>query len=240
MKNSKGFVSLASLNLIVIFISLYFILSFSIQLISVKNYVRKTCLIESTLSQKKILKLEKKLVQMNPLSTYLRTQIKVTQIAIVAAVASSQPALVAMLQKKLFEFYAQQKKLDSAQKALITQIQFLLVNESQAIILKINRAIETESQDWGHIIQSQSHFSKKFVPEIAFGPDPEGGLGPNYVLKKNADKLQSLSFIWQYSFRTLEKFQAYIAWNNHLKMNCTAIPVFGDKLWSVKISQGKF
>lgn len=240
MKNSKGFVSLASLNLIVIFISLYFILCFSAQLIAVKNYVRKTCLLESVKSQKKILKIERNLVQLNPISTALRSQIKITQVALVVATINSQAALIVLLQKKLVELYAQQKRLDFLQKSLIYRIQFLLTYESQSIIQKVNQSVNTDSNYWSDIIQTQSHFSKNNQSEIAFMPDSEGGLGPNYVLKKNANRLQSLSFIWQYTFRTLEKFQAYVFWNNHLKMTCAVIPQFGGNLWSVKISQGKY
>lgn len=240
MKNSKGFVSLSVLNLIVIFISLYFILCFSVQLIAVKNYVRKTCILEAVKSQKKILKVERKLIQLNPLSTTLRTQIKITQVALAIATINSQATLIIVLQKKLVELYAQQKKLDLLQKNLIYQIQFLLTYESQSIIQKINQSVEADSNDWTNIIQTQSYFSKNNSTEIAFKPDSEGGLGPNYVLKKDAERLQSLSFIWQYSFRTVEKFQTYVFWNNHLKMTCAAIPQFGGNLWSVKISQGKF
>ena len=136
MKNSKGFVSLASLNLIVIFISLYFTLCFSVRLIAIKNYVRKTCLLESVRSQKKILRIEKKLVQLNPLSTTLRSQIKITQVALAIATVNSQAALIVLLQKKLVELYAQQKKLDLLQKSIIYQIQLLLAYESQSIIQK--------------------------------------------------------------------------------------------------------
>ncbi len=239
MKNSKGFVSLASLNLIVIFISLYFTLCFSVQLIAIKNYVRKTCLLESVRSQKKILRIEKKLVQLNPLSTALRSQIKITQFALAIATVNSQAALIVLLQKKLVELYAQQKKLDLLQKSIIYQIQLLLAYEPQSIIQKVKQSVDTDSSGWADITQTQSHFSKNNLSEIAFMPDSEGGLGPNYVLKKNAERLQSLSFIWQYSFRTLERFQAYVFWNNHLKMICAATPQFGGHLWSVKISQGK-
>lgn len=240
MKNSKGFVSLVSLNLVVIFISLYFILCFSVQLTAIKNYVRKVCLLESVHSQKKILRIERKLVQLNPVSTALRSQIKITQAALVVAAINSQAALIIVLQKKLVELYTQQKKLDFIQKSLIYKIQFLLTNESQSVIQKINQTVDADSKDWANIIQTRSYFSKNNLAEIAFMPDSEGGLGPNYVLKKNAEKLQSLAFIWQYSFRVLEKFQAYVFWANHLKMTCAAIPQFGDNLWSVKISQGKF
>ena len=240
MKNSKGFINTASLNLILIFISLYFILSFSIHLVSVKNFVRKTCLLESLASQKKVLRLERKLVLLNPVSTALRTNIKITQAALVVATINAQFSLVAILQKKLLTLYKQQQQLDLLQKALLSQINFLLAYETQSIINKINHHIGVESSYWKPIIQAQSHFTKNRQSEIAFTPDTEGGLGPNYVLKKQAEALQSLSFIWHYSFRTMDRFQDIVFWTNQLKLNCSAIPQFGDKQWSVKISQGKF
>lgn len=240
MKNSKGFISLASLNLMIIFISLYFILSFSIHLVAVKNYVRKTCLLESLASQKKILRLGRKLIQMNPLSTALRTEIKITQIALAVATINAQMSLVAILQKKLMALYKQQQQLDLLQKALLSQINFLLVYETQSIINKISNHIGLELSYWKSIIQAQTNFNINHKSEIAFAADPEGGLGPNYVLKNKAQTLQSLSFIWHYSFKIMNQFQNLVFWNNELKLKCAAVPQFGEKQWSIKINQGKF
>lgn len=238
-KNSKGFISLSFVFVLMTFLSLYLTATFAIALSQQRDYVRSTCVTEAADIQSTALKNVRELFALNKASTALRVNIKATKVALALAIVSMQVEAVPSLERRLNTFYEAQKKLDAVQQILITKAKGELLAQHVALIAKLNRGQQEISAPWRFMLTMSSYFTPHFTPVLAVRPDPEGGVGPNYEWQDQAEKKQTLAYSWNMYFQTEESYQRFFKWINVLSIQCSVAPSLGEKQWQLTINADK-
>lgn len=241
MKNldhsSNGFVNLTFILILMTFVSLYLTATFSIALSQQRDYVRSTCIEKATENQIENLKKIRKLFSLNPESTKLRAEIKLTQDLIIKAAA--QPELIPILEAKLILLKATQLALDMKQKAIIINANYQLQEKHYDLKPIIDSGQKNTASPWRYMISMSSYFTPQLISLIPVRPDSEGGIGPNYEWQENAEIKLKLAYVWNMSFSTQKEYQRFFTWVNVLSLQCSVAPdLRGDK-WTLKINADK-
>lgn len=237
--NSKGFVSLSLVFILMTFLSLYMTAVFAIALSQQRDYVRSTCIQEATDIQSSALTNVRRLFAFNSTSTGLRFKIKTTKAALIVARMTAQVQAVAYLEVVLNTLYQSQKMLDTAQRVLITEAQVELQAKHLALIVKLNKGQQELVTPWRYMMNMTFLFTPRSAPTLAIRPDSEGGIGPNYEWKDKAEEEQALAYSWNMFFATRGTYQKFFAWSNVLSLTCEVSPRVGEKQWQLKINAGK-
>ena len=241
MKNfdhsSKGFVNLTFVIILMTFISLYLTATFSIALSQQRDFVRSTCINAATENQTENLKKIRNLFALNPESTKLRVEIKLTQDLIVKAAA--MPELLPVLEAKLILLKAAQTALDIKQKAMIVDANARLQLKHKGLKYQIDSGQQSTASPWRYMISMSSYFTPQLLSLIPIRPDSEGGVGPNYEWQENAEAKLKLAYIWNMSFSTLEEYQRFFSWINVLSLQCSVAPDLRGEKWTLKINADK-
>lgn len=238
-KNSKGFISLSFVFILMTFLSLYLTATFAIALSQQRDYVRSTCVNEATDLQIATLKNVRELFLLNTASTTLRVNIKATQVTLALALASMNFEAVPPLEKQLNALYEAQKSLHKTQQVLITKAKATLLAKHVALIEKLNQGQQEISVPWRFMLTMSSYFTPRFTPILAIRPDSEGGVGPNYEWQEQAEKKQTLAYSWNMFFETHESYQRFLTWVNVLSIQCSVGPSLGDQQWQLIIDADK-
>lgn len=236
--NSKGFVSLTLVFILMSFVSLYLTGTFAIALSQQRDYVRSTCVREATETQLNTLENVRALFAYNPASTTIRVGIKTTKAAIVVALVLDPPAVPA-LQKILDGHYQAQNILDGVQKVILNKARIELQAKHYALIAKINSGQRDRAHPWRYMLTMLSSFTPRSAPTLAIRPDSEGGVGPNYEWLENAESKQNLAYSWNMYFKTSEQYQRFFTWMNVLNLQCSVAPDLRGKKWGLKINADK-
>lgn len=238
-KSSKGFINLTFVFVLMAFVSLYLTGAFAIALSQQRDYVRSTCIQQATENQITALKNIRLLFALNPKSTLIRFQIKMTNAAIIAAEASAQWELIPGLKIYLNQLYQVQKSLDAIQQGLISKARLELQTRHLALIAKVNSGQSKTASPWRFMLTMSSYFNPRFTPTLAIRPDSEGGVGPNYEWHEKAGVTQNLAYSWNMFFETNEQYQRFFTWVNVLSLQCSVAPDVRGKKWLLTINGDK-
>lgn len=239
MKNSKGFISLSVVFVMMVFLSLYLTAAFSIALSQQRDYARSTCVTEASQIQSSTLKKVRYLFSLNEASTALRLNIKATKMVLALAIASMNFEAIPALERKLSALYEAQKTLHETQQALITVARAELFAKHSALVAHINYGNLELSYAWRFMLKLSSRFTPRFTPALAIRPDSEGGIGPNYEWDDEAERKQTLAYTWKMSFQTNVSYQRFFNWFNTLTVQCSVSPNLKDKKWQLTINADK-
>ena len=237
--NSKGFLSLTFVFVLMAFISLYLTATFAIALSQQRDYVRTTCLNEATDNQVANLKNARLLFALNPESTLIRTGIKTTKAAIALALMTGQVQALERLQKILDGFYKAQNNLAVLQNNMIAKARIEFEARHLALKAKILSGQNETASSWRYMISMSSYFVSRSQPVFAIRPDSEGGVGPNYEWEENAESKIKLAYAWNMSFSTLTDYQKFFEWTNVLSLRCSVTADLKGKKWVLKINEAK-
>lgn len=238
-KNSEGFISLSFTFVLMTFLSLYLTAAFAIALSQQRDYVRSTCVNEAAKIQSSALKNVRQLFSLNQASTSLRLAIRATQVQLTLAVATGNIQMMALLEARLNTHYQSQKTLDSLQQSLITKAKIELQAGHVALMARLNLDQKNLALSWQSMITMSSYFTARFTPALAIRADSEGGIGPNYEWQEDAERKQTLAYVWNMFFETNQAYQKFISWFNVLSLTCTVSPNLGEQQWQLKINAGK-
>ena len=240
MSSKNGFISLQLSLFLIIFISLYSTLAITHALFEMKDSARKTCIQQAFETESYILKSTRQLFNLNPASTFLRTQIKLNQVALAAALATGNEPAALALQESLNLLYKSQNALDQTQKTLISAIKnYIRFKQTQTKIQVYNQSID-KSRYWNFLLESIVHFTTKTQINYPVQPDPIGGVAPNYEWASDAEKSLSLAYNWNLFFASNSHFQSLLTWSNNFSMTCGAVTQIRSSKWHIKIIADRF
>lgn len=237
--NSRGFVNLTFVFVLMSFVSLYLTGAFAIALSQQRDYVRSTCIQQATDLQISTLKNVRALFALNPESTMIRLGIKTTQVELTLALATAQLELIPVLERQLNAFFKAQKILDAAQQVLLNKARLELNSRHIALLAKINSGQSETAHPWRFMLSMSSYFVPRFMPTLSVRPDSEGGVGPNYEWQENAESKQKLAYSWNMFFKTSEQYQRFFTWMNVLSLQCSVAPDLRGEKWGLTINGDK-
>lgn len=238
-KNSKGFVSLSFVFILMSFLSLYFTGAFAIALSQQRDYVRSTCVNEASDLQIATLKNARTLFALNKYSTLLRRSITAAKITLAFAAATMNAPLAASTERILNGLYRAQDALDKIQKAIIFKARTELTVKHSALIVKANTGQYELTKPWKYMIRMLGAFSAQRLPTFAVRADSKGGVAPNYEWEPDAEKKLALAYSWKMGFYTKLEYQTFFKWMNVLSTQCSVTPNLKEEKWELTINVDK-
>ncbi len=198
-----------------------------------------TCLTESIELQKKIIRAEKQLFLLNPLSTTLQTQLKVATAELAAATAVGNFPAAAKATEALVKIRSDQLKLNQLQSGIISSTNAFIKIDDAIIVNKIKARTFQKNQNW--FIYFKMFFSVRsaFSTEMAVQPKTSG-LAPNYELKAAYKSNQTVAYNWQFIYFTKAESQKLLISENSFLLSCGTMPNRKADSWSVEIQKDKF
>lgn len=208
-----------------------------------KDAFRTNCATRSVELQKNIIKAEKLIFNLNPVSTAYRVQIKVLQAALIVAPPVQKPQILAQLD----QIYSQQNQLDLLQKRLLSDSQMFIDWEYQRLIAQAKHENHSITRLWDQYLQIISGVRATEPPILAIRPDSTGGKGPNYEFDHHNIHRQNVVLKWQNIFTTIEQRQSVFnpkVLNEKLKSKYSYTCRVGiertTSKWQLKINLDKF
>lgn len=238
-KNSKGFVNLSFVFILMTFLSLYFTGVFAIALSQQRDYVRSTCVNEASDLQISTLKNARTLFALNKYSTALRRSITITKVTLALATATMNAPVIASTERILNGLYRSQDALDKIQKAIIFKARAELTAKHSALIIKANTGQYELAKPWKYMIKMLGGFSPQRLPSFAVRADSEGGIAPNYEWEPDAEKKLTLAYSWKMGFYTRSEYQTFFKWMNVLSTQCSVAPNLKEDKWELTINVDK-
>ncbi len=240
----SGFFLLQFLFFIVLLSSFVFCLSFIFYASQSKDAFRLACATSAVELQKNITHAEKILFTMNPLSTTYRLQIKILQVALLAAPPPQKPAIITQLEK----VYSQQNQLDLLQKKTIQNANLFIDFEYKKLISSTHNNNREIGLLWRQFLNIFFQVYSIQQPALAIRPDSIGGNGPNYEFDLQRIDHQSVVLKWQNIFTVKELtqkiFKPLAPQNERLKIKYGLICSVGIERtlskWQLKINLDKF
>ncbi len=205
-----------------------------------KDLFRKTCFNDLPRIQTQLVRFEKQLFSLNPLSSILRQRLHTLKIQRVAAIASKNWPLAAKLTFDIQKTVHSQVRLDHVQKKIIsTATQFLKTNMS-LLVKNLSTSNNFQYLIWSYFVSAKNKYYLENNVQLAIQSDSIGGLAPNYELKSDYRRIQSLNLNLQHEYLNNKKFQTLL--NTHQKHHFSCTVSFsrkGDE-WHLAINQDKF
>ena len=198
-----------------------------------------TCLTESIELQKKIIRAEKQLFLLNPVSTTLQTQLAVATAELAVATASGNAPAVAKALASLAKIRSDQLKLSQLQSSIILSTNAFIKIGNAVILNKIQTQTFQTSQSW--FIYFKVFFSVRSgqATEMAIQPQTSG-LAPNYELKPTYKANQTVAYHWQLKYFTKNESQKLLNSQNSFLLSCGTIPERKADTWSVEIQKDRY
>ena len=199
-----------------------------------KMQFRTACLKNSIDLQRQIIKSEKTLFALNPLSTALQAQYDLTQAELVAASLANNYPVVIKLEADLIKIKFDQAKLDSLQKSIIASSQILITTS----VTKLTNQFQSDSQRLNNLwsgfldIFYVIHFPNKTQISVKA---VTSGVAPNYELTSQYKESQKVAFVWQMKYLTRTDQQKLIQAENQFEVSCQALPNKSGDQWNIEI-----
>ena len=197
------------------------------------------CLTESIALQKKIIKAEKQLFMLNPLSTSLETQRNIVTTELTAAVALGNAPVIAKATATLLKIRSNQLQLQQSQQIIILSTNTFIKVETANIIQKIHTRTSESAKSWSNYLRIFFDTRPGQVFEMAVQP-LTSGLAPNYELKAGYKELQTVAFHWQFKYFIKSESQKLLTSENSFLVSCGTEPQRKANTWSVEIQKDKY
>ncbi len=239
-KQNSGFITIIFSLIVSITTLLIFSYAFIFYFQKQKSIFKKICYIELVNFQKKIVQLEKNLFQLNSLSTYYRSYLLILKIQLAAAIASENVPLAAKITLEISKQLDNQKILDSVQKKIIQSGNYLIELEKIRLMQKISFINSSEQLIWRNLLQENKVLELLTKPEFAVIADSVGGVAPNYILKNDYQRLQTLALSMQIHYSTNNKTQKLIDSKQFYESTCHVQIQKLDDEWNLKITKDKY
>lgn len=239
-KRQNGFSSILLLTLLPLFSLIIFSMAFSFYFIQAKVHLRAKCLSQGVEIEKKLVQSEKKLFQLNTVSTLLRTQLLQSYILLAAATASENYAEAAKILIEIQNIKSKQSQLDRTQKLIIHWANATAVADLQNLQQKIQDDSQQRSFIWNFYLKTLFNIQLQKIPRLAVHPDSDD-VAPNYELDSDYKQTQKLAYASQLFFYTRNEAQRVLASNTRYTSACELIPHNdeGEK-WHIEINMDKF
>lgn len=202
-------------------------------------HFRSQCLTESIELQKHLIKAEKSLFLLNPISTALRVKLEIYSLQLAIAIDTGNAGEAARLAIEIENTIEKQKKLDKAQNALIDAANTYAKIRMVMIAGQMNYKSYKDSDRWSYFLTSLRAIYPEKIPELAVKPDTTFGWGPNYGLTDDYKTRQMVAFNWHLLFSSNDKAQKLVDTKNYFALSCGATAQKGDS-WTVEIRKDKF
>lgn len=237
LNNNRGSGAVLALTILPLLFLIYGTFALTGYLIQIKSRVRSTCILQSIELQKEMIGFEKKLFQLNPLSTTLRLRLIAAEAQLLTS--AGNPVAIAAALAQIASIREQQQVLDGIQKTIIKTAHFKSQLATAAMLLKIQMHLQEMGSIWQFYLTSFSAMYVSHAAQVAVEPDFED-LAPNYGLTSDYKTAQKLVLTWQHSYRTKQAPQRIIDSANQFEFTCGAGPNKKGNQWSVEINAGKF
>lgn len=176
------------------------------------------------------------LLALNPLSRQLRLQqIKALQ-DITAATIAKNPVALAAATKRYMAIRKKQELLDSKQRQLIKQSNFILGQSHAAATRQLRSTAIAMSNSF---IQLRLLSIKGHPPKLAVRPD-QADLAPTYSPSTDFENDQALAHEWQYRFFVRTPFSYFLPGNFVFQKACAVTLRKEKSQWKPTITKGKF
>ncbi len=223
-----------SILLIGLFATLLFCFGFLSFVAQSKMQFRTNCLKKSVELQRQIIKSEKVLFALNPLSTALQTRYDSTQAELVTASAANNYPAVIKLEADLIKIRLDQLKLDTLQKSIINSSQIMVTTS----LLQLTNNFHLDSQRLNKLwtgfldIFFVIYFPNKTIIAVRAA---SSGVAPNYELTSQYKSSQKVAFVWQMKYWTRNETQKLLSSENQFELSCQALPNKNGDQWSIEI-----
>ena len=215
-------------------------MAFSFYFIQVKVQLRASCLSQGLEIEKKLIRSEKKLFELNGLSTLLRTQLLQSYILIAAATASENYAEAAKLLIEIQNIKSKQRQLDQTQKLIINTANAMATLELTNLQGKIQKNSLEKSSIWNFYLKNLFNFQLLKIPKLAVHPDSDD-IAPNYELDSDYKQTQKVAYVSQLFFNTRSEAQKVLLSNTLYTSVCELVPDKNEgEKWRIEISMDKF
>lgn len=221
----------------------FFVIVFSFLFLSfvaqAKMQFHSVALQESIDLQKKIIKAEKMLFDMNLLSTTLRLKLAADATLLsLASIAMDLPEMI-RLGAEIAQTIKKQKQLDKVQKTLINTTNAFIKIKVAQLTYQLNSNAYSFEKNWSHFLTAFFAITPTNIPTMAVQADTSAGWGPNYGLTKNYKQQQMVAFKWHLFFFTKDDAQKFLDTKNYFELSAGATANKGDT-WSVEIKKDKY
>ena len=150
----------------------------------------------------------KKLLSLNPQAANLRIQLHLVNMQILAAAATGQVQLLALLKARRLLIRAQQKSLDLFQKNLIRTVKTQMSIRLSSAHFQVRSELESQKLKLSAWARSEFYLAPRPLVQFAFKP-MDLLLAPQYQPYLTFEKRQSLALSWVQNFNWGPIMQAF-------------------------------
>lgn len=236
-KVNHGFVTIHLILILGILLVIFFSFSFLSFISQAKIQFRSICLSDSVELQKKIIRAEKQLFLLNPVSTLLKNQLLAAEAEL--ALASAGGPLAVQLIAQILEIKARQQQLQQLQTGIILSTDQMIQSEKLISIAKIKSANVSLGETWSTLVYSSFTVDSDSTTSMAVKAKTSEE-APNYELDSHYRSIQAMAFNWQLKYFTNPKSQKLLSSQNSFSISCGTAPLKNGDKWSVEIQKDKF
>ncbi|MFZ3230812.1 MAG: hypothetical protein WA160_11455 [Pseudobdellovibrio sp.] len=203
----------------------------------VKMQFRKSCLDESISLQKKMIQSEKLLFALNPLSTYLQTNLTYKEVLL--KTAGINPYLAIELEAEIIIIKEQQALLDKKQKAIIATAKAYILSSQGSTLKKLTQNAYISQDKWAPYLKKIFRIGLNSQSQFAVKAE-SSGIAPNYGLEQDYKRLQRVAYNWHLQLLTKNENQNILKSNNDFAMSCGTMANKSGNTWSIEIIKDKY
>lgn len=168
--------------------------------------LKQTCRDQTLELQQQNISSLKNLFLLNPVARALRIELIEAKAMLAAGIATENPPLILTAKNQIESVMLQKKKLDAAQRQIISSANLRTTLLSNLTLTRMRNAFQSYQRKFDFFINLNFYDGFQVIPALAVRPDIAGDLAPVYETQKEFLRKQMASTSWNVSISSHGKW----------------------------------